>query len=162
LKEPSPSQRAFGAITEISSRGLGAPQVVQVVLISIAFPQEAAVISAGHSPSKVVVELLLLPLVVIGVVVEVVADVVVDPVVVADVVVDPVVVADVIVVVVVVVVAPKAGMSSPQQLRFSGASYSGEQQSPSGSWLQTGLSGMIGPSSPKQVSRSSFSSSSVH
>jgi len=160
LKEPSPSQRAFGAITEISSRGLGAPQVVQVVLISIAFPQEAAVISAGHSPSKVVVELLLLPLVVIGVVVEVVADVVVDPVVVADVVVDPVVVADVVVVV--VVVAPKAGMSSPQQLRFSGASYSGEQQSPSGSWLQTGLSGMIGPSSPKQVSRSSFSSSSVH
>jgi len=160
LKEPSPSQRAFGAITEISSRGLGAPQVVQVVLISIAFPQEAAVISAGHSPSKVVVELLLLPLVVIGVVVEVVADVVVDPVVVADVVVDPVVVADVVVVV--VVVAPEAGMSSPQQLRFSGASYSGEQQSPSGSWLQTGLSGMIGPSSPKQVSRSSFSSSSVH
>jgi len=133
---------------------------VQVVLISIAFPQEAAVISAGHSPSKVVVELLLLPLVVIGVVVEVVADVVVDPVVVADVVVDPVVVADVVVVV--VVVAPEAGMSSPQQLRFSGASYSGEQQSPSGSWLQTGLSGMIGPSSPKQVSRSSFSSSSVH
>lgn len=160
MKEPSPSQRAFGAITEISSRGLGAPQVVQVVLISIAFPQEAAVISAGHSPSKVVVELLLLPLVVIGVVVEVVADVVVDPVVVADVVVDPVVVADVVVVV--VVVAPEAGMSSPQQLRFSGASYSGEQQSPSGSWLQTGLSGMIGPSSPKQVSRSSFSSSSVH
>jgi len=114
---------------------------------------------AGHSPSKVVVELLLLPLVVIGVVVEVVADVVVDPVVVAD-----VVVADVIVVVVVVVVAvsPAAGMSSPQQLRFSGASYSGEQQSPSGSALQTSFSGMMGPSSPKQVSRSSFSSSSVH
>ena len=58
--------------------------------------------------TKVVVELLLLPLVVIGVVVEVVADVVVDPVVVAD-----VVVADVTVVVVaVVVVAPVTRMSS--------------------------------------------------
>jgi len=126
----------------------------------MAFPQEAAVMFAGHSPSKVVVELLLLPLVVIGVVVEVVADVVVDPVVVADVVVADVIV--VVVVVVVVAVSPAAGMSSPQQLRFSGASNSGEQQSPSGSSLQTSLSGMMGPSSPKQVSRSSFSSSSVH
>lgn len=152
-------------MNEISFRGLGSPQVVQVVLISIALPQEATVMSAGHSPSKVVVELLLLVLlllllmvllVVIEVVDEVVADVVVDPGVV-------VVVVDLGVVVVVVVPVPAlAGMSSPQQLRLSGASYSGEQQSPSGSSEQTGLSGMIGPSSPKQVSLSSFSSSSVH
>jgi len=107
------------------------------VLIAMAFPQEVAVMDAGHSPSKVVVELMLiLPLVVKEVVPGVVADVV------AGVVVD---------------IDSLAGMSSPKQLLFSRGA---EQQSPSGSALQNG--NVVSSSSPKHVSCSSFSSSSVH